>query len=498
MNNIPDRIKKYAGIIGIFSVIFILAIVFHYPIQIVDAMSMEPAPGFDIKISIWRVIFESFFGPLLFYLRADQPLEEFTVMLIWIISLSLIILIVNLLLNRKQNGFKYALNGFLGWLLIVPLIVCTWFGLLILIIFAPLPANTIVNNHENIILLNTHCHSEHSHDGIISQEDQHEWHSFNGFDAFFITDHNHHERTLEAVTKQKNGDIPPHPLIICGEEFSGGNHMTLLGLKRNFITRGLTDQQVVDSAHGDNGIVIVAHWFDGERKSIPYFLDLNVDGFEIANQGYGLKYDQKIFDNIVNTCNENELMMVGAVDYHGYGRTCFVWNAIEIPGWHQMDYDQKRESILEVLRRKDMNKLQVLLYNDRQVFKRNRIFMSPVHTLCSYFRTLGFWQVLSWLIWLFILRYFILQIFNSNRFKVGTIRSKHIIGVLALLSSLYILILGSILISKSQHVSEHNEIYTEYGTIMLWGGTGFLMYLIVLIIIELRQKRLKGSQIDKI
>jgi len=91
--------------------------------------------------------------------------------------------------------------------------------------------------------------------------------------------------------------------MMVGEEFSGSNHMTLLGLKRNFITRGLNDQQVIDSTHNDKGIVIVAHWFDGERESIPFFLDMGVDGFEIANQASELSYERRVFKAIKEACS---------------------------------------------------------------------------------------------------------------------------------------------------------------------------------------------------
>ncbi len=495
MNDILSRIKAYSGFIGFFSIIVILALGFHYPIQIVDALSSEPVPGFDVKISAWRIILEPFIGTLSFYLRADQPFLEYTVLLIWIISLFLIIPFINTLLNKDSKGLNAFPRKFLVWLKQVPLILSIWSGLLLLIIFASLPSNTIVNNLENAILINTHSHTEYSHDGIISRAGLQEWHLYNGFDAFFITDHNHHEKTMEAVKAQEDGTLPPSPLILCGEEYSGSNHMTLLGLKRNFITRELTDQQVIDSTHDDSGIVIVAHWFDGERKSIPYYLDLNVDGFEIANQATGLKYDQRVFKNIVKACTANGLVMNGAADYHGYGSTCFAWNALEIPGWHRMDYQQKRGSILDVLRRKDMGKIRVLLYNDRDVFDRSRVFLSPVYTFISYFRTLNIFQVLSWLIWSVIIMNIRLLQSNRKRFIQFNVGSLQVLEVLAFLSSLYILILGFILLNKSKHLADYNDIYAEYGTIMLWGGACFLTYLMILFIFEISVTRFKRNHL---
>lgn len=489
MNRILNNIKTHSGFIGLFSVIVILAIVFHYPIRIIDALTSEPVPDFGINISVWRIIFEPVIGVFLFYLRADQPLSEFIVLLIWIISLFLIVLLITILFNKESRGLNAVLHKFLAWLRKVPLIFSIWLGLLLVIIFVHLPANTIVNNLENTILINTHSHTEYSHDGIISQAGLQKWHEYHKFDAFFITDHNHHEKTLEAVKAQEDGTLPPSPLIICGEEFSGSNHMTLLGTKRNFITRGLSDQQVIDSTHDDNGIVIVAHWFDGERKSIPYFIDLGVDGFEIANQNTGLSYDRRIFNDIVKACTSNGLIMNGAVDYHGYGSTCFVWKALDIPGWQRMDNKQKREAVLDVLRRKDMGKIRVLLYNDRNVFDRAQVFLSPVFTFISYFRTLNFLQIMSWFIWLVIIRYIRPLLLDRNRFIQLNVGAGQVLEIMAFLSSLFILILGFILLNKSKHLADYNDIYSEYGTTMLLTGSGFLIYVVILIVIGIWNKR---------
>ena len=293
-----NRIISYSGPIIPGIAMVILSTLFHKPIEIIDGLTSEPVFGFGIHVSIWRILFEPFTGPLLFYLRADQPLVEFAILFLWIIVLFLIFTLLRLFLPSKKVQENPNTRGLLLWLKSLPLIVATWLGLLWLIIYIPLPANTIVNQQEHTILINTHSHTEYSHDGIISTKGLQRWHKRNGYDAFFITDHNHHQQTMEAVMAQELGELPAEPLLMVGEEYSGSNHMTLLGLKRNFITRGLSDQQVIDSTHDDNGVVIVAHWFDGERESIPFFLNMGVDGFEITNQATGLSYERRIFKNI--------------------------------------------------------------------------------------------------------------------------------------------------------------------------------------------------------
>ena len=357
-------------------------------------------------------------------------------------------------------------------------------GLVWLIIFIPLPANTIVNRQENTILVNTHSHTEYSHDGIISTRGLQKWHERNGFDAFFITDHNHHQQTLKTVMDQKRGLLPGEPLILGGEEYSGSNHMTLLGLTRNFITRGLNDRQVIDSAHADGGVVIVAHWFDDERESIPFFLDMGVDGFEIANQATGLSYDRRIFRDITNACTAHGLIMNGAADYHGYGSSCFVWNALEIPGWHQMECDQKRESIMQLLRARDIHRIRVLLYHDRHVFDRSRVVLSPVYNFIGYFRTLGPAQLLSWFLWLILLTVIGYRLAKSIK---GRISFRALQGM-ALASSVFLLTSGTLLRLKAGKLAAFNDIYAEYSTLALLCGSGFLLYVLILIFFEFRKR----------
>ena len=490
MKHIPNKIIAHSGLIVLFIAMGILSMIFHQSIQIIDALSSEPVPGFGIHISALRILFEPFTGPLLFYLRADQPLLEFAILFLWITVFSLLPKLLRFFLPASKVQWNTKLHGVLLWLKSLPLIVATWLGLLWLIIYLPLPANTIVNQNEQTILINTHSHTEFSHDGIISTKRLQLWHKKNGFDAFFITDHNHHLHTMEAVRAQDQGTFPGEPLMIVGEEFSGSNHMTLLGLKRNFITRGLSDQQVIDSTHEDQGVVIVAHWFDGERESIPFFLDMGVDGFEIANQGSGLKYEQRIFNAITEACVSNDLIMTGVVDYHGYGSSCFAWNALEIPGWHQLDPAQKREAIMHVLRSRDMSRIRVLLYHDRNVFDRSRVLLSPLYTFVSYFRTLKVLQLLSWFLWLILLG--ILRSWLIKRIK-GSI-SYRCIQTLALMSGIFLLSNGALLFFKAQRITEYNEIYAEYSTLLLWCGAGFLIYSLVLILVELKRKSLLTNQ----
>ncbi|RLD73786.1 MAG: hypothetical protein DRJ07_20380, partial [Bacteroidetes bacterium] len=171
--------------------IIILATFFHYPVQIIHALTLEALPNFDIHISIWRILFEPFMGVLLFFNRSTYPIEENQFALVWLMIFFILFSVIKIfVIKNKQNRRKFIISRLIS----LPIVAGLLFTLFVILIFLSrwLPSNTIINNSTDTILVTTHSHTEFSHDGLISQNDQWEWHKNNNFDAFFITDHNNH------------------------------------------------------------------------------------------------------------------------------------------------------------------------------------------------------------------------------------------------------------------------------------------------------------------
>jgi hypothetical protein len=475
--------KSFFGI-GLFGLLLLLLSQgFHYPIHIANALTGEKASEFAVKIDAWRIFWEPFLGPLLFFQRTDQPVEEYFALFV---ALSILLLIFSILKpNRKEFSLKNSGFGFLKGLLNLPLLFVCWLAALLFLLFVALPANTIINHSKDRILLNTHAHTEYSHDGLITQEEQMEWHQKNGFDAFFITDHNNHKKTLEAVEKQRNGQLPDTPLLICGEEYSGSNHLILLGLKEDFKSKGLGDSIVIDTVHKLGGIVLVAHWFDGKGKhDITHYTRLGADGFEIANQGVGIHYDRTIYQKIKAHCQANGLIMTGVCDYHGHGSTAFSWNALKIPNWNSLNLDEREAAIMDIFKSKDQSKLAVLVYKDRKVFDRNLYWLSPFYTIVGYFRTLNLWQVLSWLIWLLVLRFINQKFIGKLTFPSSKIIPNFNWLLVSLIACSFILYQGIRLRERANYITGTNKIYDEYSGICLTVGIPALIYITLLLIIS--------------
>ncbi|MCM4168598.1 hypothetical protein KCTC52924_02176 [Arenibacter antarcticus] len=458
--------RAFMGVIPPFA-LFVIVLFFPYQIAIIDALTVQPLAEYGIHIHFWRIVFEPFLGPLLYFNRAINPLQELPIAVMWILVLYLVYGLMQLkplqsiLLRRKK------LLRILGNL---PLLVGIGFGIFVILLFIPLPNNTIVNNSQNDILVTTHTHTEYSHDGLTSQKNMWKWHKRNGFDAFFITDHANHKKTLEFSEQQRNNKFPLKPLVLVGQEHSGSNHMSLLGLDGSFVTKDKPDSSIVKLTHKYGGAVIVNHWFDGKGKEKEFYKALGVDGFEIENVGKELYYDRSQFRELKKYCEENGLIMVGGLDYHGYGRVCAIWNAFTIPNWSGMDPDHKESAILQILRERDQSKLKVLMYRDRPLNEGLSPLFGPIVTVVNYFRTLNSFQVVSWILWWGVLQLFL-------KFKKANVMGwDKTLAIAGGANALFLLVLGVLYFLRGQVIEGYSDLYDEYSSLLFIIGGVLAVY----------------------
>ena len=466
------KINKGIIPLAIISIIAMIAFIFPYKVHIENALTLKPETNFNLQISLVRIIFEPILGLLLYFNRSFYALDEIIQLLYWVFAFFALNLLFKKLRLKEKNQFK---SYFKKQLILLPVLIGCWFSFLVILIFIPHQNDQIINKSKNWVLIGTHSHTEYSHDGMISQENLWKWHKKNGFDAFFITEHNNHNQTLAFVNKQKNKKRLEKPVVFCGEEFSGSNHLSLLGLKSNFITKGLSDSAVISKARADGAAILVNHWFDGERNSLEFYRDLGVDGYEIENTATDKRYSRDIYRRIKAFCENNGLIMNGGLDYHGYASACTLWNAFNIPGWEKMDYLTKESSILDIIKNRDQSRLRVLLLNDRPYYKKENLYLSPIITLFNYFRTLNFFQISSWGIWILFLHYIHFKI-KSNLSLSPNYTPSRLISGLGILSSIFLISLGLIYYFRIQDVEGFTEIYAEYSLILLIVGTVLLLF----------------------
>ncbi len=471
--------------IALMVVIIINSFGFHYPIHIIDMMTDTPQSDFGIHISIWKILFEPILGPLLYFNRGYYGIAEINHTLYWTIGIFILTRLSKILTDEYKKHWKQNL---IRAIVDLPIVAFIWFTIFIIMLFIPLPNNTIINNTTSQVLVTTHAHAYYSHDGLTSPEGLWRWHKRNGFDAYFETDHNNHNRTLDFIAQQREKDIPIHPLIMCGEEFSGSNHLSLLGLKRKFSNVGMPDSVVIDSTHQNGGVVIVNHWFDDKHNTLEYYRDLGVDGFEIENTGKDIYYDRALQQEIQEFCTANDLIMVGGLDFHGYGNVCMMWNAFDIPNWNKLDPISQEYAIINILKSRDQSKLKILLYKDRPYYDKSNLWFRPLLTFINYFRTLNYIQVLSWLLWIIII-FLLNKILVKNKSASKFIGRYKILKFLGVISVVFTMTLGLYYRANIQTFEGFSDIYAEYSAMLLYVGIAGFLYLILDMVITKRLKK---------
>ena len=463
-----EKIKKLI-VVGPILLIIVLATFFHFEVHYENTLTNIPETDFGVYISIWRYIFEPVLGPLLFYNRSIYALSELPLAFLW--GVFIYLFVGGIRMYKKRDNKKKRLWSKLAN---IPLILGICFSVFVFILFIPLPNNTINNRSENAVLVTTHAHTEYSHDGLISQEGMWKWHKRNGFDAFFITDHANHKKSLEFSKAQRSGTFDSSPLVMVGQEHSGTNHMSLLGLNGAFDTKGMSDKAVLDYVHKYGGAVIMNHWFDGKGKEKEFYRNLRVDGFEIENTGSDLYYTREIFNDIKLFCETNNLTMIGGLDYHGYGRACSVYNAFEIPNWKGMGSIAKEKAILDILKNGPQEKIKVLMYKDRHFYSNSNLIFRPFFTLINYFRTLNLFQVLSWVCWLLVFQY------SWKKVKIKSFDPDKSIVYWAGFCTVFLLVLSAIYYIKGEAVKGYSKVYSEYFGVL--GLIGLVLTFLVMLL----------------
>ena len=385
------------------------------------------------------------------------------------------------LVQARKNGATpgQALRTGIAWM---PVSFILLAAVLLVFLFSPFPSSTIEHQQEDVVLVNLHSHTYHSHDGLISPLRLMNWHKRNGFDAFFITEHNNHRTSLELVEAQRAGALPPEPLIIAGEEYSGSNHILLLGLTRDFNSKDYPDQAAVDSARAQGGAVLLSHWFAPQRNTRPLadYIAMGMDGFEIVNQAEGIYYPEKYTSALRRAAQEHGLLLTGNADYHGYGPACLAWNALHLPGWRRLEQEERARTIIDLLRGRDQSRV-ALCCRDRMRIPAGLAWLSPLITLLDYFRSLRPVQLLAWLAWLGLLLSF--SRFAPRipeRLRIP-LKPRELLSIAGAGAAAVTLLFGLWMLTEHSLLSGENRIFLNYGTWLSITGILLFIYCIALL-----------------
>lgn len=170
-----------------------------------------------------------------------------------------------------------------------------------------------IKKNSDIVKLDSHIHSEYSHDANSKLEDIIDYSIEIGLDAITISDHNTMDAYERAFDLAKGKDILLIPSI---ELSSTGGHIIGFGLNEE-IKMGLSPEETIDLIHSQDALAIIPHPFFKYRHGLfnddTNYLDLDFDAIEVKNSRYlfGV-YNRKA----KKFAKKNKIPQIGASDSH--------------------------------------------------------------------------------------------------------------------------------------------------------------------------------------
>ncbi len=333
-----------------------------YPSQVRDIFGAFH-PGVCLRYPIVYTVFAPFFqaADALTVLSLDQHIA-------FLIFLNLLWFAVRVYIRQGPNHiYKNYFLEFFRWVGFN----LAFAAIAAVVILLPRPMAALQLENPDLLALDFHSHTSHSWDarkGFTPYQNL-KWHRRGGFHAAFITDHNVVSGAEDAVKNifgqhQLEGIIP-----LRGEEVSlFQSHWVILGNKelipnQKYDTGIEGIHNFIDELSKSSGVFVIAslpeywlyHWGD-----LNDFIGRGLAGFEIANSApIALNFPQSKKQFILDASKTHSLVLTGITDSHGWGSTIYVWNTMEIPGWRSIDRQNLEETVIQTLRQRKPEAVQV-------------------------------------------------------------------------------------------------------------------------------------------
>jgi len=207
----------------------------------------------------------------------------------------------------------------------------------------------------------------------------------------------------------------PHPGMISmrGEEVSlFRSHWILLGnqtlLKKEQYDTGYGGiKSFLQKVSQEKEQIVIAslpqYWQD-HWDNLDDFLAWGVQGFEIVTSSpRALDFTPRLRSRIVKMSKENNLLMVGGSDNHGWGSTVYVWNLVRFPNWRGIPPERREEELIQLLRQKRFNAVQVVVRHKAASPDHPwMLVVDPLLQIWEGARSLPFFQAVSILMWIWV------------------------------------------------------------------------------------------------
>ncbi len=389
------------------TVAIVLGQVFSYPSDIKDIVTGQFNHGIRLHYPLPYVLFAPFFqiADHLTILSARQHIAVgIAINLFWLGCR---------LLKLYRNPFTISL--FLIEVGKVVLLNLGFFIVFLMAVLIPRPMARLQLDDKRLLAFNIHSHTHASHDARRSFSPLRNmlWHKRGGFHANFITDHNVIHGSIEGRDISLGHKPRPGIISMRGEEISlFRSHWILLGnktlLKKEVYDTGYRGikpfLQKVSQTWDQVVIASLPQYWQDHWENLDDFLAWGLQGFEIVTSSpRALDFPPRLRSRIVKVSGENNLLMTGGSDSHGWGSTVYVWNLVRFPNWRGIAPERLEGELIQLLKRERFNAVQVVVRHKAE--SPNDAWMLAVDPLLQIWegsRSLPFAQAVSVLVWIWL------------------------------------------------------------------------------------------------
>jgi hypothetical protein len=263
------------------------------------------------------------------------------------------------------------------------------------VVLVPIAGPKLLKPKDHIAI-DTHSHTISSHDNVAPATISLKAHLRQGFDAFFNTEHNH------TLGFDKFPKYAKFKIVYPGVQIQTEDKVSIVLLSsKEFNGRDYKNLSLVDTikkAHENDMFVVIPHWWKWHKYSFKELKNFGADGFEIYNCGYR-NFNRNEQISLINFAKNNNLMMFGVTDWHGWGYMSDVWTVMK---------GNVSENVETLIAKKPTTK--VILYRREQPKSITRFIFEPFYFFYYYTSNIDFKYLLSLLVWVTAIFF----IFKSN------------------------------------------------------------------------------------
>jgi hypothetical protein len=351
-------------------------VIFNNPISLYDLVTQEEISNFYIVWPKIRILIEPIYSFAFYALTLNKNFYKPVIIswVLWVISFAILYSLL-----YKQTLFKTLYNIFYALMFLL-----TLFSFIVLI---PIPGPKLKKT-QNYIAVDIHSHTLTSHDNVAPAYISLKAHDWQGYDVFFNTEHNHSNGFINFPEKFKLKVVYPGMQMQTKDKVS----VLILSFKEfNDDYKNLSLKNIIEKAHNNGVIVIMPHWWKWHIKTFNELKDLGIDGFEIYNCGYR-NFNNREQDQLIKFCLDNNLLMFGVTDWHGWGYMSDVWTVFE--GNLSVNIEQQLAK---------RPKTKVILYRQDQSNSILRFIFEPFYAFYYYVKNTSLSYFLSFVIWVLII-----------------------------------------------------------------------------------------------